>query len=339
MPVARVQIPYGVPRCVTPLWLAGALPVRWAGPTFRAVYGDGLYSGRVARKMAVALAAVAAPIATACTPPPPDGGTVSSGFQIDPAQLGSVSDFDVSVGDLQKSWEVTFPGQPSYAVIAADTVMVTAKTAVAGYGTTLHALSAIDGSEPWSRDLGGTYWWSGLATEGGVVFALNYDGVLRAFDVGNGNQLWQQQLPQYSYSAPPTVLDGVVYALGAGSGGTLSAVDAATGQISWNVQAAGHIDAPSVDDTGVYVTHVCDATRISLDGSRVWSVPSGCSGGGGKHATLDSARSHFYVRNYGSPRGTFIADTEPEPSASRFRTTRRTPSTATLRSRLTTAYS
>jgi outer membrane protein assembly factor BamB len=201
--------------------------------------------------------------------------------------------------------------QPSYAVIASDTVMVTAKTAAAaGYGTTLHALSAVDGSERWSKDLGGTYWWSGLATQGGVVFALSYDGVLRAFDIGNGTQLWQQQLPQYSYSAPPTVRDGVVYAHGAGSGGTLSAVDASTGRINWNVEAAGSIDAPSVDDTGIYVTHVCDATRISLDGSRVWTIPSGCTGGGGKHATLDSARSRFYVRNYGSPRGTFIADTE-----------------------------
>ncbi len=274
------------------------------------MHGNGRNAGRGAIRGALALVAVAALIASACTPPPPGGGTVSSGFQIDPAQKASVVDSEVSVGDLEKRWEVSFPGQPSYAVIAADTVMVTARTAASGYGTTLHALSAANGSERWSRDLGGTYWWSGLATEGGRVFALNYNGVLRAFDLGDGTQLWQQQLPQYSYSAPPTVHDGVVYAHGAGSGGTLSAVDVATGQINWNISAVGHIDAPSVDDTGVYVTHVCDATRISLDGSRVWTIPSGCSGGGGKHATLDSANSRFYVRNYAVSREAFIADAE-----------------------------
>ncbi len=60
----------------------------------------------------------------------------------------------------------------------------------------------------------------------------------------------------------------------------------------------------------MYVTHVCDATRISLDGSRVWTIPSGCTGGGGKHATLDSANSRLYVRNYAVSGGAFIADTQ-----------------------------
>jgi outer membrane protein assembly factor BamB len=199
-----------------------------------------------------------------------------------------------------KKWSATFAGQPSYAVITNDTVLVTAKTSGTGYGTTLYALSAADGHQLWSYNLGGTYWWSALTTENGVVYALNYNGVLRAFDVGTGAVRWQQQLSQYSYSAPPVVKDGVVYASGSGSGGTLSAVFASTGGIKWTASVGnGDIDAPSVDSTGVYSSHVCDTAKFSLAGARMWTMPSGCSGGGGKQATLDPVSGRLYVRNYG----------------------------------------
>src|SRR5439155_23349038 len=122
--------------------------------------------------------------------------------------------------------------------------------------------------------------------------------------------VWQQQLSQYSYSAPPVVRNGVVYASGSGSGGTLTAVNAATGGINWTASINnGDIDAPSVDDTGVYTSHDCDTAKYSLTGVRLWTIPSGCSGGGGKNATLDVANHRLYVRNYGLNSSSFIANT------------------------------
>lgn len=253
-------------------------------------------------------------LAVACAPPPGEPPTTtsdSSGFQLDPAQTGAVSAPEISVPGLTRKWGVTFAGTPSYAVMSGDTVMVTARTSSAGYGTTLYALSAADGQQRWSYHLGGTYYWSALTAENGVVFALNFDGVLRALRVADGGILWQQQLQQYSYNAPPVVKDGVVYASGSGSGGTLTAVNAATGGILWAASVGnGAIDAPSVDSTGVYSSHVCDTAKFSLSGARLWSIPSGCSGGGGKHATLDPVARRLYVRQYALSSSNFIADAD-----------------------------
>ena len=59
----------------------------------------------------------------------------------------------------------------------------------------------------WSYSLTGTYYWSTLCDENGRVFALNFDGLLRAFDATTAG--------------------------GAGSSGTAYAVSAENGNVLW----------------------------------------------------------------------------------------------------------
>ena len=222
---------------------------------------------------------------------------IANGFQNNAAHTGSTSDSSIDVASLTEKWGRQFFDQPSYAVIARDKVFVTAKTAAAGYGTTLFALDLDDGSTLWSVDLGGTYWMSSVAYEDGRVFALNYGGRLHAFDEATGWPLWQQQLSQRSYSAPVTVRNNYVYAAGSGSGGTLDVVNAMTGGVVFSRSiGSGSISSPAVDATGVYSSHPCDTQGHSLFGALLWRLPSSCTGGGGKQVTLDSANHRLYVR-------------------------------------------
>ena len=223
---------------------------------------------------------------------------VANTYQNEPTHRGSVIDPAIDVPSLTEVWSRNLGAQASYAVIARDKVFVTARTGTSGYGTTLHALRLSDGTTAWSAGLGGTYYWSSVAYENGRVFALNYSGLLRAFDVETGQVLWAQQLHQYSYSAPVVVRNNYVYATGSGSGGTLDVVNAMTGGFIWTVSIGnGSISSPAVDATGVYSSHSCDTQGHSLFGALLWKAPDDCSGGGGKQVTLDSANGRLYVRN------------------------------------------
>ncbi|MCA1578712.1 MAG: PQQ-binding-like beta-propeller repeat protein [Acidobacteria bacterium] len=120
----------------------------------------------------------------------------------------------------------------SYPLIADGKVFVTV-TNPSG-GTTLHALDSASGATIWSFAFGGSFPWSAACYENGRVFAVNGSGLLRAFDGATGAVLWSLQLSnQFLFSAPPTVREGIIYTSGAGSGGTLYAVNANTGTLIW----------------------------------------------------------------------------------------------------------
>ena len=223
---------------------------------------------------------------------------VASTYQNEPTHRGAVTDPAIDVPSLTEVWSRNLGAQASYAVIAREKVFVTARTGTTLYGTTLHALRLSDGSTEWSADLGGTYYWSSVAYEDGRVFALNYNGLLRAYDAETGQVLWAQQLHQYSYSAPVVVRNNFVYATGSGVGGTLDVVNAMTGGFVWTTSIGnGSISSPAVDATGVYSSHSCDTQGHSLFGALLWKAPDDCSGGGGKQVSLDSANGRLYVRS------------------------------------------
>ena len=132
------------------------------------------------------------------------------------------------------------------------------------------------------------------------MFALNWDGVLRAFDGATGNLIWNAQLPgQFAFDSAPTVHQGVIYTAGAGSGGTVYAVSADSGAVLWTAPVInGSMSSPAVTDEGVYVSYSCPNVH-KLDpatGATIWHYSTGCSGGGGKTPVLYNER--LYVRDF-----------------------------------------
>ena len=228
------------------------------------------------------------------------GAEQARNYQINETHTGSINSPGLTP-PLRPKWSRNFGQKMSYPLIADGKVFVTVRNASA-YGTELYALNAADGSTLWSYSLTGTYYWSALCYENGRVFALNYDGLLRAFDGTTGSLVWSRQLPgQYSFSSAPTVFQGVVYAGGAGSGGTAYAVSAENGNVLWTTPVSnGSNSSPAVTADGVYLSYVCwNVYKLNpANGSNIWHTTPDCSGGGGKTPVLYNNR--LYVRDVSS---------------------------------------
>lgn len=206
-------------------------------------------------------------------------------YQVNPAHDGSQQAATMPV-DLAEKWAVDLGEGISYPLIADGKVFVTVSNQV-GYGTSLYALDGALGTVVWGPiDLAGTYWSSGIAYDDGRVFAVNFDGVVRAFDAETGHELWEQAMTlQHAFTSPPTASRGIVYIGGAGSGGTLFALDAATGQELWVQDVTnGDHSSPALSEDGVFVSYAC--TRVfkfdRWSGDQIWWNVTGCSGGGGR---------------------------------------------------------
>ncbi|MFE6662796.1 PQQ-binding-like beta-propeller repeat protein [Streptomyces sp. NPDC057697] len=219
-------------------------------------------------------------------------GTVgaSTTYQVDARHDGSLVDTAVGAPPLSRKWSRDLGGSVSYPVVAGGRVFATS-AAPEGHGTVLHAIDAATGEDAWGPvDLGGTYWWSALAYGGGRLYAQNYDGVLTAFDPATGAKRWSVTLPgQSSFTSPPTFRAGVVYTGGAGSGGTVYAVDAADGTVLWTRPVEyGDNSSPAVTADGVYVSYGCEQTYAFAprSGEPLWRHETECSGGGGRTPVL-----------------------------------------------------
>lgn len=99
------------------------------------------------------------------------------------------------------------------------------------------ATSLTSGAALWTADLqpgfdrGGNVSGGGLALSGGRLFATTGFGELVALDPATGGIAWRQRLD--AGIGAPTVADGTVYVVSRNNQGW--AVDAATGQLEWNV--------------------------------------------------------------------------------------------------------
>jgi outer membrane protein assembly factor BamB len=133
---------------------------------------------------------------------------------------------------------------------------------------------------------------------------------MEAFDATTGVPGWSIQLPgQYLFSSPPTAMGGLVYTGGAGSGGTLYAVDEHTGALVWTGSVMnGDHSSPAVSPGAVYVSYACGQTYsfAPSTGALIWHVNTACEGGGGKTPVLANGR--LYVRDAQFP-GVFDAGT------------------------------
>ncbi len=121
-----------------------------------------------------------------------------------------------------------------------------------------------------------------------------------AFDATTGAHLWTAILPgQYSFSSPPIASNGVVYTSGAGSGGTLYAVDETDGAVlATQPVENGDNSSPALSDHGVFVQYACDQTyafaQQTLD--PLWHYSTDCEGGGG--STPVYADGDIFTQDY-----------------------------------------
>src|SRR6185369_2633931 len=247
-------------------------------------------------------------------------------FQIDATHTGSTS-VDRLIPPLKARWTVNFGQNISYPVIADGRVFVSVNNGTF-QGTTLFALDATNGAVIWSFALGGSSQFSASCYENGRLFTVNGSGMLRAFDGATGSQIWSVQLPgQFAFSTAPSVYQGVIYLSGAGSGGTVYAVNASSGALLWTARVAnGDYSSPAVTDDGVYVSYSCpNVYKLNpASGAEIWHYAPGCSGGGGKTPALYNGR--LYVRDFtdvifdsqtGSIIGNFNAKNTPAFSGNR----------------------
>ena len=253
-------------------------------------------------------------------------------YQVDPRHDGDQARRTLAARPLVRKWTrklgTTSSIQPeagdvSYPVIAGGRVFVTVENWQSS-GSMLEVFDAASGGVDWSAGLGGTYGFSGLAYDGRRIFSLNHDGFLTAYVASTGRELWATQLPgQGSFTSPPTAYDGVVYATGAGSGGTAYAVSEADGKVRWAKPVLnGDASSPAVDDSGAYFSFACQQDYgFSLAGQLKWNYQGSCEGGGGSTVTVYGR--HVYARGAsgdapiilsklsGALRGTFASTTTP----------------------------
>jgi outer membrane protein assembly factor BamB len=261
-------------------------------------------------------------------------GAQAVAYQINPAHTGSQS--DTVAPPLVQRWTRDLGGPISYPLIAEGKVYVTVRIQppTGPSVSKLYALDAVTGATSWGPiDLAGTRGWSGLAYEAGRIFALNYDGQLRAFDVASGALFWETQLMTapnqvWAFSSPPTALGGLVYTAGARFGGTVYAVSQQDGSIKWTATVEnGHASSPAVSADGVYVSYSCnEAFAFSpSNGNLLWHHDAPCGGGGGATTVLFGGR--LYARDFvlgnvvlnattGEEISTFGADLAPAFSGS-----------------------
>ena len=108
-------------------------------------------------------------------------------FQINLTHTGQQTG-DTLVPPLTKMWSLAFTGAVSYPLIAEGKAFVTVANS-GNYGTKLYALDATSGTELWSKDISGTYYWSNASYDAGKLFVVNFDGLLQAFDAPTGKHL------------------------------------------------------------------------------------------------------------------------------------------------------
>jgi outer membrane protein assembly factor BamB len=263
------------------------------------------------------------------------GPADSVAYQIDPGhdgdqQLGKLPD-----GSLKRLWSVTLgkpgndgdqeAGDVSYPLIAGGLVFVTVEDSTSK-GTVLYAMNAKTGATVWRQALKASLNFSGIAYDGGRVFALSNDGHVWAFDASNGQKEWSVKQLQYEwdFTAPPTAYDGIVYVTGAGVGGWLYALRESDGTLLWMEQVQnGNTSSPAVNDSGVFLSFACQEDyRFLATGTLEWNYDESCEGGGGSTGVLHG--DYYYARGFtvnntpiilsqstGTPEGNFASTTAP----------------------------
>jgi outer membrane protein assembly factor BamB len=238
-------------------------------------------------------------------------------YQINPAHSGSIKLTGFTT-PLTKRWSVNLGSSLSYAVIADGLVFVNASNDVT------YALKLATGATRWSKTSGGGL--LGPAYDNGSLFLVTGGGLMSALSARNGAQQWSAQMPgQYSFSSAPMAVNGQVFTGGAGSGGTVYAVDEKTGTVKWTQSVAnGDDSSPAYGDNGIYVSYPCQYYKFDpKTGSPLWHDSTGCDGGGGDTPAYFggdvyiqdwTSGNYVFNANTGAQAGTFGANNGDTPA-------------------------
>jgi outer membrane protein assembly factor BamB len=282
--------------------------------------GERMTSCRAA--LAVALAAIAGLGAAAA--PPKAGKTQAVAFQIDIAHSG-YAQFDKFSTPLKLRWKVNLGQQISYPLIADGKVLVTTANMNLYSGSILYVLDLRTGAILWQTDIDESFThWSNAAYDGGAVFVIDFDGVVRAFDAGTGKLNWTVQLAAVDQvTSPPTASNGVLYVSDATSGGTIFALNEKNGQTLWSTQVDGFgFSAPTLGGRdGLYLSYTCYAYGLNSKTGKIrWNHWYDCGGGAGQTPVYtsnllfarnaDSSNLIFNAKN-GAVKGIFGANPVP----------------------------
>jgi outer membrane protein assembly factor BamB len=250
-----------------------------------------------------------------CWSAPPD----ATAYQITVDHAGATTSGGVLALQLAPRWTVTLPAASAYPLIVGTNVFAVANGLL--YAFDVQTGVAVWGPTQVPSAIGATY-------DGGKIFVVSTAGLLSAFDSATGTPGWSVQLPgQYAFSSPPTASNGTVYVGGAGSGGTLYAVNEADGAVIWTASVAnGDNSSPTVGPTAVYVSYACLNT-YSFDlttGVRNWLNPTSCEGGGGETAVYANGQlfardndvgNDIFNASTGAILGSFMSSTPPAVDA------------------------
>jgi len=263
------------------------------------------------------------------------GADAPAAYQINVAHSGVVADASLTPPFFIK-WGVTLPAHVSYPLMAEGLVFVTTGDSAINAKATVYALDQGTGQIVWTKPVPHpspspfTYpWWSAAAYDNDRVFVIDSAGMMTAFNAADGAIAWSKQLPiQYSFSSAPTAMNGVVYVGGAGSGGTLYAVDELTGNVLATQSVEnGDSSSPALSGSAVFVSYACNQDYgFALQTlTPLWHHSTFCEGGGGQTSVYATGR--LFTRDFttgnlildassGAVLGSYNASSAPAANAS-----------------------
>ncbi len=209
----------------------------------------------------------------------------------------------------KRDWSASGVTTISYPLIARGLVFVT--TTTSNFVETLLALDEHTGTTVWSANVNGSSAFANAAYDSGKVFVVDGDGLMKAFDAATGTLLWKVSLPgQYSFTSPPTAVNGIVFTGGAGGGGTVYAVNETNGAVLWTMPVEnGDHSSPAVVSGKVFVSYTCPQAYAfnAVTGQQLWHYSGGCEGGGGKTPVVHAGQ--VYVRDsFSTPTNGLVLD-------------------------------
>lgn len=128
-------------------------------------------------------------------------------------------------------------GQPAYA---------DGRVIVASLDKSVHTFDAVTGALIWTAPVGGAIASRPLVVED-RIYVTGFDAQLHAFDL-DGNDLWQVDASDWIWNAP-AYDDGKLFF--GDVKGNVYGVDAANGEVVWNIQANGSVEAEIAAADGI----------------------------------------------------------------------------------------